>query len=668
MKTYLLSICLISFYSISLLSQKYPYKFGKVSPEEMNMKKCDFYPEAHSMVLAEKGVLNFIYDDGWKYRLVTTVRKKIFKNTESDAGDIRIRLYSPVNSLSTESISSFKAYSYNLVNGEVERTKITSKDSYDRRINDNYTEINYAIPNIKDGTVIEFQYEKVSDFIVNLATWYFQYQDVPVAYSEFNYTIPEWFNYQINQLGNEISGDWQNKNREEIFTIRYRKGATVKDNIGKGSHVATSELRSVSSNNQGIFKNIRPTLEEPFSINPSDIPSRMKFQLISVKYPNQSMEIIAGNYERFNKELLDNPSFGKKLNNGNFINDLEESLGSLTPTEKAIKIFEHIQGHFSWNNEHGYFSSSSARSAYKKGEGSVAEINISLIAALRNFNLNSYPIVLSTRGHGTVHPVYPNYNEFNYVIAGLDIEGKRILLDASSDLSFGELPLKCRNSQGWLVDDKEKGWIDLKKDSKYEVTSLINIKIDAEKLDIEITQRRKSYASFDKIDQIKEMSDEEFRADLANTFIDFEIDSIELLNVDYSKPLTLKYSLTKQNDDQELFYIKPILTGSISENPFSREKRNSPIDFPYKQKYNVITTIEVPDGYSVELPESSIIRLPNNDGEFRLIIAHSNNKVSIQSILSVQQTYFSNKDYPLVKEFYDFVSEKNNELIVLKKL
>ena len=72
-----------------------------------------------------------------------------------------------------------------------------------------------------------------------------------------------------------------------------------------------------------------------------------------------------------------------------------------------------------------YISSSAGRSAYKKAEGSVADINLKLIAALRNYNIKAYPIILSTRGHGTIHPVYPNYNEFNYVIAGIEIGGKK---------------------------------------------------------------------------------------------------------------------------------------------------------------------------------------------------------------------------------------------------
>ena len=46
----------------------------------MQMEECSFFPEANSMILAEKGYLKLLYDNesGWKYRLNTVVRKKIF--------------------------------------------------------------------------------------------------------------------------------------------------------------------------------------------------------------------------------------------------------------------------------------------------------------------------------------------------------------------------------------------------------------------------------------------------------------------------------------------------------------------------------------------------------------------------------------------------------------
>jgi len=179
-------------------------------------------------------------------------------------------------------------------------------------------------------------------------------------------------------------------------------------------------------------------------------------------------------------------------------------------------------------------------------------------------------ITLKHIRHGTIHPVYPNYDEFNYVIAGIEIGGKKTLLDASSNLPFGKLPIKYINGKGWQVDKEKKGWVDLKNDSKHSITSMINFEITEQNLKVEIMQQNKDYAGFSKIDEVNELSDEEFKEKLTSDFIDFEVSDIEISNKGYSKPISLKYSLLKENEEADFIYIQPILMGTIAENPFTR--------------------------------------------------------------------------------------------------
>ncbi len=671
-KNFLLSVLFVYLVSTPIYAQKYPYKFGKVSLEELEMKECSFSPEAHSMVLAEKGVLKMSYwsNGGWKYTLSTTVRKKIFNSEDSDGGNIRLRIYTPEIGSRKEEIISFKAFSYNIENGEIKRQKINFRDVHKRRINNYFSEVNYIIPDIKNGTVIEYQYQKRSDYITNLDRWYFQRVDVPVAYSEFSYTIPEWFNYQINQLGNQIDGQWTSKSVNETFSIRYKKEDNDNAQLGRvGSGYVTSDLKSTSKFRKGVFKNILPIFKEPFTANISDVPARIEFQLISIDYPTQPMEVIAGDYQKFNDELLDHSSFGKRFNKKGFLDDaIKDLLPQKKSLEKALILYSHLQKHFNWTKTHDYFSSSSGREAYKKKEGTVADINFSLLAALREYGLEAQPVILSTRGHGTVHPIYPSYNEFNYVIVAIEIDGKMYLADASSALPFDELPLKCRNGKGWLVHEKNSRWIDLKRNSSYKKTSLIDFKIDENNISVNINQQLKKYASYTKIDELNESTESEIKEDLTSKYIDYELIKVEVNNKGYSTPLTLHYEFRQALEDHKVIYLQPLFMGAINENPFSRETRDAPIDIPYQQQFNVITTVEIPEGYAVEVPEQSLIKLPNEGGEFRFIIHHKGNKITLSSSLKINQTYFVNTEYASIKQFYDLVSSKNNELIVLTKL
>lgn len=83
-------------------------------------------------------------------------------------------------------------------------------------------------------------------------------------------------------------------------------------------------------------------------------------------------------------------------------------------------------------------------------------------------------------------------------------------------------------------------------------------------------QKNKDYAGFSKIDEVNELSDEEFKEKLTSDFIDFEVSDIETSNKGYSKPISLKYSLLKENEEADFIYIQPILMGTIAENPFTR--------------------------------------------------------------------------------------------------
>src|SRR5690349_22677640 len=54
----------------------------------------------------------------------------------------------------------------------------------------------FAIPDVKAGTVIEYQYEIMSPFTYNFRKWEFQ-ADIPKVYSEYRTSIPGNYVYNI---------------------------------------------------------------------------------------------------------------------------------------------------------------------------------------------------------------------------------------------------------------------------------------------------------------------------------------------------------------------------------------------------------------------------------------------------------------------------------------
>ncbi|MEP2773135.1 MAG: DUF3857 domain-containing protein [Fulvivirga sp.] len=650
--------------STDLQAQKLPFKFGKVSNEEMNLKECSFYPEANSMVLAEYGDLRFNYVDnkGWQYIMEVAVRKKIFKTSDADEGNIKIRLYEPLTGSTEEKISSLKAYTHNLVNGKIEREKLDREEYFTKRLNDYWVEISFAIPGIKNGSVIEYSYVKTSDYIYNLSTWYFQ-TDIPTAHSEFRFILPQYFNYQVSQLGNIYQISQESKYRPETFRYRWESGPQKGGRIERG----TGTLESNSEYRRYVATNIPPIEEEPYMTNKGDVPSRLEFQLVSTQFPNSPVEMVAGNYEKFNHELLASNSFGQRLKNGNFINDFAETISSTDQLEIAQNIYYHIVNQLTWDQTHSFMSGDAGRPVYKDQTGGVADINLTLIAALREKNIQAYPIISSTRGNGRVHPFYPSYDDFNYVTVGIVINEKIILCDATSKLPFGQLPLKCRNDRGWLVSENGGQWINMKVAANYDKTTMLTTDISANQIKTTVSQKETDYAAYSTINDIKKSSIEEFEEDLKSSFDDATIQEITISEPKVSEPVMINYEILKENQSSDIIYIQPILVGAISSNPFKREERISIIDFPYSQNFKVISQIKVPEDYTVELPEPMMIKLPDDKGHFLFNISHTANMISVISDLKISGTEFGINEYPTLKAFFQMVVDKNQELIVLSK-
>ena len=646
------------------LAQKYPFKFGKVSEEEMNLEKCDFYPEATSMVLGEYGDLSFIYDnnDGWKYKMDVVVRKKIFKITDADQGNVKIRVYQPEKGTSEEEIQAIKAYVYNIVNGKIEKEKLSNSEEYRTRLSDNWVEVSFAIPNIKEGSVIEYSYTKISDFLTNLSTWYFQ-SDIPTAHSEFRFLIPEYFNYQLSQQGNVYSTETERDNRPETFTYKWETRATA----GGAKESGTGTLQSASQWQRIIMSNVPPIEEEPFMNNKSDIPSRLQFQLVTVKMPNSPIRMVAGDYSKFNNEMLTHSGMGDRIKNGNFVKDLDPQLSGKNQIEKATFIYNHIANHFSWNEVYTFLASDAGRPAYNKKEGNAAEINLTLIAALKEFGINAHPVILSTRGSGTVHPVYPSYDDFNYVIAAVEIDGNMVLADATTRLPFGMLPIRCRNGNGWMVTEPAGKWINLKSGSEFEETTMLNMEFSEGTAKTHVTQRKSGYSGYNAVRKIKASSEEEYSESLSSSLTDASIENLKLSDLSYGAPVNLEYDIMNEDMDADILYVQPLTTGAITENPFKRESRMSPIDFPYSKSYKVITQITIPEGYTAELPQPAAFRLPENGGSYSYNVSQSGDKISVVSTFNLSKSYFSIAEYPTLKQFYQLVADKNQEIITLSK-
>ncbi|XOV91800.1 MAG: transglutaminase domain-containing protein [Bacteroidota bacterium] len=661
--TYLI-ICL----PFLLLAQKNPIKFGKVSDDELKMEACEFYPEAESMILGKTGKIYFRFtkENGFQYQYEVVVRKKIFKISAKEEGNVKIKIYDPVSGSSKEQLMNVSGFTYNLVDGKIVKTKLKNEDEFRTRLNDYWVETSFALADVQEGSVIEYTYSKSSDFLGNLDTWYLQ-EDIPVAFTELEVTIPEYYYYQVNQEGNVLPIESETDTFQESFSYMTHDRGYVSLNTTVDPSTTKNTFTSTSTRRRFTGRNIPPVIDEPFMNNKENVPAKIKFQLMTVHYPGQPLKQIAGDYEQFNKSLLERETFGRTLNNGNFSKDKIAEIGDVEDLTKAQTLYYWLTENVSWNKIYSITSDNVGRKTFNDKEGKVSDINLTLTAILREAGLEANPVVLSTRGNGILNPVYPNFQDFNYVIAAVRLNDKLYLCDAASDMPFGMLPHRCLNGNGWMVTEDGGNWVDLKTDASRRSSVKSNIKISEDKVLTSVSAEHRDYSAINAYSEYSKMGHDEYEESIAKSFDEWEISPVSMNYSKLQDTVKIDFELSRDCNDPDLIYIQPIKYETILENPFVREERFSPVDFPYSSRNTYIATIDIPENYVAELPKAAIVRLPNGGGKFVYSASLIGNSINVLSDVELIQKDFTPDEYVYLKQFYQMVADKNKEVVVLKK-
>lgn len=207
------AVTALSFLSATIASaqiMKVP-AFGKISMEELTTTQCPIDTGAQAYYIFDKGQTEFVYlntiirdneagsNKGFQMKYERHLRVKILdKAASSDLADFEIPLF--VRGQNKEQITQIKGFTYNLVNGKIEKTKLDSKQIITDKKDDNWVVVKFAMPDVREGTVFEVSYQILSDFLFNLQEWHFQ-RMYPVLYSEYQVGIPQYFIYNVDMLG-----------------------------------------------------------------------------------------------------------------------------------------------------------------------------------------------------------------------------------------------------------------------------------------------------------------------------------------------------------------------------------------------------------------------------------------------------------------------------------
>ncbi|TLX70327.1 hypothetical protein E9993_22395 [Labilibacter sediminis] len=613
------SFCLLVAFQIC--NAKAPIKFGKVSIEDLKMTVYEPDTSAAAVVLCKYGYFN-----GNDYTFRTVKRVKILKKSGVSLSEFTFP--GPEN-------MNVRGRVFNLVNGEVVEEKLKKESVFKVRITEDWYNVRVALPNIKVGSVYDI--ETVQSWLP--PEFAFQEQ-IPVKYGEV-------------VLEETMAVDFRKRTRG--FEPIFNDGTT-----------------------RFYVKEMPAFKAESFMDSKENYLTKFEFDILNINIPGVLYREFTTSWEAVNDRLAAHTYFGKVLNSGGgFLNSIKKEIQEKysDPYDKMEAAYEAIKK-IKWNEHESVYSSEEHLGGpFKDKEGNSADVNMMLYLLLHKLDINSWPMVMSTRENGQLHRFYPSLDKLNYMFVWAKVDGKEYLLDATDELlPIGLLPERCLNQFGRLVNNESGRWIDLKTEKKDRQTFVYDLVI-GDDLEVEGTLQcaKYDYAAYHFRSKYKDFaSDEEFLQHLESNNSGLRVKDFELTDVDsIKKPIKEKYSIKISNLAQQvgdMVMINPFVFQKLDDNPFKLEERKYPVDFAYKKERLIMTKITIPSGYSVaELPKPSKIALPEKGGTALITYNALGNVVSLTYKLKINKAVFTPQEYGYLKQLYGLLIEKHAAPIVIKR-
>ncbi|MGY5355369.1 DUF3857 domain-containing protein [Wenyingzhuangia sp. IMCC45467] len=636
-------------------------RFGKITKQELKESVCSVDSIAEAAFLHKYKDVSFEYDKEKGFLKVVKVHNiiKIYNEEGFKYGDQSIKFYAKSNR-TEDKLSRIKATTYNLENGKIEETDVERKEIYTDENNEYYSYKKIAFPNVKKGSVIELSYELRSVFY-DIDDFKIQ-EEIPIKFIYHSTRIPEYFGFKKSSRGYmSLNPRVENKYNRILF--------------GAGTNQSSVDFREEETVFEGenilALKN-----DEPFTASYKDYVGTVGYELAYVDFPNSIIENYTTSWESVCEKLYEYNGFGAQLKKHSYFSeDLKNAIaGKESEIEIVNAVFNLVKSKVTWDSYTGIFAHEGVQDAYKKGTGSIADINLILVAMLREAGINANPLLSSTKSHGT--PLFPTLDGLNYVIAAVESQnGQRILLDASHPYhAINFLPSRALNWQGRLLYSRGKTYsVPLSKAKKSQESYMLEVTFDEDfnvkgMLQSKLTDRE----AFEFRKEYNNLSEEKFKEKIQGKY-HVNLLSHNIKNkYNLSQPVLFNAEVEGTNFCETINgkkYINPMVFFKETNNPFTLEKRKYPVDLvaPYAEMKSI--TLNIPKGYKVtSLPKGLYAKMSNDVGSYKYLIQQMGNKIVLMTVKNFNTHMILPDQYHELKQMYTELVAKNKEQIVLEKI
>src|SRR5574343_242956 len=655
----ILQVVFILFFVFKLEAQN--YELENVTFEELMESKHHIDTSAVASIMFKKQETNFKYkkDDGFLCTTDFSIKIKIYKKEGLKFADFKIPYFVGYSNLRDESVKIVKAYTYNLSGNKIIKTKVTSESKFENKLNEFWETKIIAFPDVKVGSIIELRYVLKSQNLSVIPDFKFQYS-ITVDYAEYISKIPEFYIYKAIKQG-YVDVEYNEKVEQASRTFDDKYG-----------NLLSMNYKQINSRYQ--TKNVPSLIEENFSNNIENYYGKIDNELQIIRMPNEEPEKIATTWEDVTNSIYKEKNFGEELFKTDYFAKQINNLLLNQENNKMDLIFNYVKNNIVWNGKYGYFPKTGVEEAFKNKTGNVAEINLMLVSMLNYAGLNAFPILISTKDNGIA--IFPSRTKFNYVIAGVELNDKTIvLLDATNkNASPNIIPERAMNWFGRMI--RKNGTSEMvnlypEKSSIENVSVLAELKTDGT---IKGKQRKllTDYYAFEYRNENGNRNKENYIEELEKRENFSLVEEYKLDNLnDLTKPIIETYSFTSNSLVDIIgskIYFSPMLFKKMKENPFKAENRLYPVDFNFPIKDSYTFSIKIPEGYVLDSkPEPINLVMEENMGLFKYTVAENMGTIQFACSLEINTPIIESAYYQHLKEFFNQIVLKQNEKIVLIK-
>lgn len=650
-----LLIVLISTFGLAQKS-----KDRKITIDDFKQNRHQIDTSATAAILHKKSKIKYVYDINNGFQLVQEVEYiyKIYKKEGLSYANVEVPYYTGYKEINQDRVKVLEAETYNLINGKIEKTEVKKESIFKSKINEFWDALKVSFPNIKEGSIFKFKYEFKSADIGELPDYHFQY-DIPVDYVELSTFIPEFYIYKTTQTGlRTINLDSKFSSGSQNYEDKYKRSASF----------SYKQIDSFF-----YLENVPALREEPNVDLVENYRIVLFHELEVIRMPEQDIKKVAMTWEDVGLSIKNDNVFKDIFENRKYFeNHIAVVLQDTHSKEDIIhKLFRNVQSTTNWNGKYGIYKTKMPLEVFNNKVGNISEINGLLIKMLREKEINAYPLLISTVNNGVA--VFPTKRKFNAYITAVDIDGKILLMDASDkNSSIDILPSRNLNWFGQMIrHDHQVKQISLSP----KIKSNKNINIQFEISNFNVSGKLRSAFTNHQAYQFLKANDKssiESSADrIENQYSHFDIENFAVDKSEREQKYVVTETLDFKSDKcfdviSNKMMINPFLGLANVMNPFTQKERILPIYFGNPQQLRFQANIKIDNQFKVEfLPEPIHLKVEGDLLSFVYRISQNENSINASIVIDINQPFYNAQDYEDIKTFFNKMTLKMKEKIVL---